>query len=297
MVFSIQDEPQVSRSSIFDIAELSEPEQDDTTSESYATVSSDEVEPIASQGLGETELEQYIKEFDPLEVSDAEQESASRELQGSKQEENTREISDHVTIHEYASCPSIFMEPCEVDCGPTEDECGPSKRHLSREVTLANALQLFDEASYTENQNLSAGYFHFQQTQQTVQQPSAFPYSQTTTSGYDNTAQYSSTAMSNAYLTYLWLHYTFSLCPPTHEADSNTEPEACICNNRLQGRVFQHTVLEGSPESAFGFNHSPAFCFVGEQYKTSPHILYADQNQSSMNPQAPLDINAIESDC
>ncbi len=105
----MQDEPLVSRSSIFDIAELSEPEQDDTTSENYATVSSDEVEPIASQGLGVTELEQYIKEFDLLEVSDAEQESASRELQGSKQEENTREISDHVTIHEYMPPVPAFL--------------------------------------------------------------------------------------------------------------------------------------------------------------------------------------------
>ncbi len=36
--FYIQDEPLVSISSVSDIAELSEPEQDDTTSENYATV-------------------------------------------------------------------------------------------------------------------------------------------------------------------------------------------------------------------------------------------------------------------
>ncbi|XP_064396335.1 uncharacterized protein LOC135343270 isoform X2 [Halichondria panicea] len=290
-----KDELLVSRSFVSDIAELSESEQEDTTNYNYATVLSDEIERIiASQ---ETEVEQYNQEFDSLEVYDAEQESASREFHGS---ENTWEFSDYNTaILKCASCPIIYMEPCEVDCEPTEDEYGLSKRHLSQEVTLTNALQLSDEAYYARNWNLSAGYFYFEQTQQTAQQASAFPIVQSATPGYNYTAQYSSTAMNyyyNAYLTCLWqLQYT--LCPPTPEASSSTEPDACVCINCLQGRAFKPSVLERSPELAFGLDHSPAFCFVGEQYETSPHILYTDRKESLMNSQAPLDINAIESDC
>ncbi len=232
---------------------MSEPKQEDTTSYNGATVSSDEVEPIASQELGETKLEQHNQEFDTLEVSDAEQESASQELHESVEEENSWEISDPVSIHEYASCPNIYMEPCEVDGGPTEDECGPSKRHLSPEVTLANALQLSDEAYYDRNRNRShTGYFHFQQTQQTAQQASSFSYVQSATPGYNYTARYSSTPMNYyyngyGYLTYQWqLQYT--VCPPTPESSSSTELD-------------------------FGLYHSPAFCIVSEQYETSPHIL------------------------
>ena len=156
------------------------------------------------------------------------------------------------------------------------------------------AASLDKPAFYAQYWNLSEEQFYFQQP---TQRSSAFtPCVSSANYNYHDKAEQSSTTLRDyydAYVAYLWqLHYMLQL--NSVRTGSSTAAQSTYSS---QAGNFEPSVLYSHSEPALSTSHFPAFCLVNRHYKTSPHISYVDQTSIPTNPQSPLDIEAIESDC
>ncbi len=195
-----------------------------------------------------------------------------------------------------------------------------SRRHIFGKY---HDPKLDKPAFYAQYWNLPMGQFYFQQT---ARCESAFTPCASTS--YNYAAQQSITALTdyyNAYVAYLWQY----MCQfPSQTVGLSANSQSVYCS---QAESFEPSVSYSSSAPALSSSHSPAFCLVNGHYEISPHISY-DLSQSKLakcfekntrvetsnvraqgeetspiidktsvptedDPQAPLDIESIESDC